>query len=232
MPADATTEQSTTEKTYTQKDLDIERAHAQKFQTDLADTSKTVAALTAELNALKDKQATTSGDPKIIEARIAEKEKEIETRFSGKLTETEQRAVNAEKELKQIRVVSAGWTDALKVGFLPGAEELVKVVIEQHCDFVDGKRVVKGPDGKPMYSKTNPRELMQPEEFLRAYGADKPFLMKATTEGGADKGEVTGGSKRPVDLSSLRGLSPEAIQKHFENNPEASKAFAENGFKL
>lgn len=222
-----TPEQKPTEKTFSQKDIEAERAHAQHFKTQYEDANTRLKNLETELSTLKNDKVAKAGDPKALEDRIKEVQTEIETRFSGKLSETETRAEKAERELKNLRVVKESVQTALGLGFHKGATKILEGVAQDNLDWQDGRIVVKGDDGKPLYSKANPRELMTAEEFFKDYADQNPFLVEATTRSGTMSGEnKTGTSKgglvRPPP--NWESFTIDQKQDWMTKNPESAKA--------
>lgn len=234
-------------KTYTEKDIEIERANAQHFK-QLADEAAAaikkyqgvdidaLKAAAAEAERLKNSAAL--GDPKKLEERINEAktaaEAEISKRYADKLSELEKERETQARELHKLRVTQVGITKALEVGFLPEAKRVVERELDERCMWQDGKIVVRGDDGKPMYSKVNPRELMDVEEFLRQFGNENAYLMKPSTARGTSDGKEKGSTATgaPIRWPDFRSMSPDQQTAWFDANPEARKAFAENGFRI
>lgn len=236
---------SAANKTYTEADLERERAHSQHFKSQLDEaTSKLKNYDGVDIEALKRKaaraeeleNAASLGDPKKLEERIAAVKAEAETdaqkRFGGKLGELEELSKSQAKELHSLRVTSVAIQKATEVGFAADGLKFLKHEIDARCEFQDGKIIIKGDDGKPLYSKANPRELMDLGEWLIKFGEENPCLMERTTL----KGTADGAKSKPANLGAVRfpdfGRMTQAQQtKWFEENPEGAKAFKENGYR-
>lgn len=241
-----TTDGNTTTKTYTEADIERERAHAQHFK-QLADEATANLKKfdgvdldklrTAAAEAERLKNAAALGDPAKLEERInaarAEAEEAANRRFSSKLEELENTTKAQAKDLHTLRVTSVGLSKAFEVGFLPEAKKHIERELNERCEWKDGQIVVKGEDGKPMYSKANPRELMGVEEWLQSYGAENPYLMKPQTAQGTDDGKNRKvASVSPVRWPDFSSMTPSQQQEWFAANPEGAKRFMENGFRV
>lgn len=236
---------NTTDKTYTQKDIDIERGHAQHFKSQLDElTTKMKAFEGLDVEGLKAKARRAEelenqnalGDPKKLEERIQSARAEAETaaqkRFGDKLTELEGLTTQQAKELHSLRVTNVAVQKAAEVGYAADGIKFLKREVDARCEFQDGKIIVKGDDGKPLYSKTNPRELMELDEWLTIFGEENPCLMEPTTRKGASdgtKGKPVNAS--PVRFPDFRGMTQDQQTKWFAENPEGAKAFRENGYR-
>lgn len=138
----------------------------------------------------------TGGDPKKIEALIADKEKELKGVFGGKITELEGQVVASQKELKTLRVTNVAMQEAAK-HFNADGLPLLQQVIDATTDWVDGKVVVM-EGGKPRVSAKDPRQNMELPEYMGILAAQYPSLAKSeATSGGKPNGtamKTTAGS--------------------------------------
>ncbi len=213
----------TGEKTITQADLDAERAYAQKAQREaqeaqnqLKDLQTRMATLTSELDTFKNK--TAAGDPKAVEERVKQARTEAEEQFKKtygtQLDELKTQNETKERELKRFRVTNVGLQKAAGK-FLPEAMGFVEQAIEQNCDYVDGKIVIKGQDGKPRMSPKDPRAEMSVDEFLEEFASKNLFMVPAETRKGTDNG-----TKKAASADTAEVKPPPA---GFENWTEADR---------
>lgn len=170
----------------------------------------------------------TGGDKAKIDQLIADKSKELEGRFSGKLTEYETENSTLKKELKSLRVTNVAMQEAAK-HFNADGLPLLQHLIEQNTDFIDGQIVVI-ENGKPAVSKRDPRKQMDLAEYMESLAAAYPSLAKATVvSGGKPTGTISkGGGTRlspqqyaqlsgPDQQAYVRGLDPQE-QTQFLNS--------------
>ncbi len=234
------------EKTYTQADLERERAYAQNYQQQLTEANNKLKAFDGvDVETLRQKAARAEelenkaalGDPKKLEERIlaakTEAEAEANKRYGSKLEELEGLSKTQARELHTLRVTNAALAEAAKVGFAADGMKFLQREVDARCEFQDGKIIVKGDDGKPLYSKANPRELMTLNEWLIDFGAENPCLMdRQTTKGTADGNRPKqGAGLGTVRFPDFGKMSPADAAKWFKENPEGAKAFAENGYR-
>lgn len=179
------------EKTFTQKDIDTERANAQHFQQLYNEaeekrkgTDKKVTELMGELDKLKNDAVVKNGDPKELEARIAEKEAEIRQGVQAEIDAATKRATDFEVELRRERAIKPAITQL--AGMVTGTcqIELLEPILARDLDWQDGKIIVKDKDGKPRYSKTKATELMGIEEYFGELKGKYPTSFKAEVQSG------------------------------------------------
>jgi rubrerythrin len=223
---------TTGDKTFTIKDIEAERAHAQHFKQQYEELSgkykgidpEKYAQAMQELDSLKNKDA--AGDPKKLDERIAEKEREIADRFQSQLTTTQQERDAAKQELKHERATKPTLT---KIATLVTGEDqalLLEPVIKSEADLVDGKVVFLGQDGKPRYSKTKPAELMSIDEYTEELKGRFPGSFKAETRNGAMNGAEStkgGGSNGKVLTMSEISKMPDGGKAYMANLAKTDK---------
>lgn len=167
-----------------------------------------------EFYALKDvvktfEQKEAQGDPKKIEDLLKKAETEVANRFKNKLDEAEEKANKLANELKTLRVTEVALQKASSV-FIPESLEWVKRAVNDTCDYVDGNIVVKGQDGKPVYSKENPASLMGLDEFLKDFANKNPYMVANKQLGGSRRENETlntsGGSALTADQQKQRDI--------------------------
>jgi len=114
--------------------------------------------------------------------------------------------------------------------------DLVNMLVERDLAFQDEKIIVKGQDGKPLYSVKNPRELMGVDEYLEGLSTKYPAIAKPKTIGtGKEAGEIsaasgdTSGDNPPANFSAL---SKEQQSAWFKDHPKALERFMNNGGKF
>lgn len=130
-------------------------------------------------------------DPKELEETIT---KEVEGRFSSRVTELETLSQTQSKELKQLRVTSVVQKEANEV-MLPEGIKLIQPIVERYCDYEEGQIVIKDDNGKVRYSKKNPNEKMGVREFIDSLADEYPAIAKSTATGGSrESGESSKGS--------------------------------------
>lgn len=227
--------------TFTQIDIERERAYAQNFKQQ-AETFASqlkqfegidIAALRAKAAKADElANAAAASDPKKLDERLSQVRTEVEQeaakRFGGKLSEYEKRDAEQQKELKRFRVTNVGLQKAAGI-FLSEATQFVERAIEENCEWIDGTIVVKGKDGKPLPSPKDPRQQMTIEEFISDFATKNPFLVNPKGRTGA-MGEgttkaatsTTGSDNLPAGMDTW---SREQVVEYFSKNPEARAAF-------
>jgi|688.fasta_scaffold398984_2 hypothetical protein len=229
----------TTEKTFTQKDIDVERAHAQAAKAELdelrskfkdIDPAK-YGELKTQLDTLMRERAAKGGD-KEREDLEAHLKNEYETRYASKYTDLETRASSAETELKRLRVRAPAMTAAATM-IAKDSLPLVESLIERELGFVDGEIVAVDDKGRPLASEDNPRNpKMALDEYLRRLVSRYPSIaLNKQLPGTGDRGvrSSSGGSSGSAALPpDLARWAPEKQREFFQSNPEARKAFLNN----
>jgi hypothetical protein len=159
---------------------------------------------------------SAGGDTNAINALIAEKEAEIQNRFSRKLTELETESANLKGEVKNLRVTSVAMQEAARF-FNADGLPLLKPLIESQTDFVDGKIVVL-ENGKPRVSNKDPRNQMDVAEWLEILTKDYPSIAKSSVVGGAQPtGQRMSGSGTTLTANEYRNLSALDQQKYMRS---------------
>ena len=170
------------------------------------------------------RKQSTGGDKTKIDQIISEKEKEIEGRFSKKLTEFENANQQISKELKTLRVTNVAMQEAAKI-FNADGLPLLQAVIEQTTDFVDGKVVVM-KDGKPAASEKDPRQPMGLPEYMEILAKQYPSLAKSQIVSGGKPSGTNMGTGHAVSASDFLKL-PKAeqfkIMAAFPQTPDGQK---------
>lgn len=150
-----------------------------------------------EFYALKDvvktfEQKEATGDPKKIEELLKKTETEVAERFKNKLQEESEKANKLANELKSLRVTEVALQKASSI-FIPESLDWVKRAVNDTCDYVDGAIVVKGQDGKPLYSKENPANLMGLDEFLKDFASKNTYMVANKQLSGTMQGKEQAG---------------------------------------
>lgn len=208
---------TTTEKTYTQADIDkareSERAHAQKFQqerdeyaTRYKDIDPDKARTAIERLAELEKQ-NAGGDPKKIDELIARARDEERTRIGGQLTEKEKALESATAKLTRLEVVQPAMLEAAQI-FNSNELELIQMLVERDCMLHDGKIVAKGPDGKPAPSSDPRNGVKLLGEYLQDLAGKYPNTVKASVSpGGRAVGEKVSSTTGEMTLDRFMKLS-------------------------
>lgn len=154
-----------------------------------------------EFYALKDvvktfEQKEATGDPKKIEELLKKTETEVAERFKNKLQEESEKANKLANELKSLRVTEVALQKASSI-FIPESLDWVKRAVNDSCDYVDGAIVVKGQDGKPLYSKENPANLMGLDEFLKDFASKNTYMVANKQLSGTMQGKEQAGRQVP-----------------------------------
>ena len=154
-----------------------------------------------EFYALKDvvktfEQKEATGDPKKIEELLKKTETEVAERFKNKLQEESEKANKLANELKSLRVTEVALQKASSI-FIPESLDWVKRAVNDSCDYVDGTIVVKGQDGKPLYSKENPANLMGLDEFLKDFASKNTYMVANKQLSGTMQGKEQAGRQVP-----------------------------------
>jgi hypothetical protein len=208
-----------TEKTYTIKDVEAERAHAQKFQQEAEELKNKFkgidpeAARTAleKLQDLERKAAAT--DPEKIkqleeQARIDERNK-----IGGKLTEYEQTLAEREARLNRYEVTQPALLEAANI-FTATELPIIEMMIEKDLMKHEGKIVVRGPDGKPVPSSDPRNGYKSVSEYFGELSTKFPNLVKASVSPGGKQS----GTKIPADASGV------TVEKFMSMTPEQRAA--------
>lgn len=164
------------------------------------------------------KRKKAEGSPDDLKAWQEEKEREIaaalEKRYSAKFDEMTKKLTDGEAELNRLRVVNP---TMLKAAELFNAKELplVQMLVERDCGWQDGQVVVKGPDGKPMYSAKNPKEFMGMEEYLQSRAELYPGLAKAQSSPGGREGgdKMNGNGAGKITVAEFKGMTAQERAK-------------------
>lgn len=164
------------------------------------------------------KKAGAVGDQSKIDQLLSEKEKEVDGRYSQKLTQTEKERDQYKSKLHTIQVVK-GAMDKIAPHLNPDAVELIEGVVAKSCDWQDDRIVILGEDGKPRRSKENPRELMTVDEFRHELAAKygscfKPKGVPGTKGAGEEKAATD------VQLPDFSTMTQSEKVQYFEKNPE------------
>lgn len=200
------------EKTYTQKDFDIERANAQKFKQEAEELATKYKGLDPqealkwkqELSELKTKGAV--GDEDKINQRILEAVTDVEKRLNSAYTEEKTKRETLEQELKRERVTKQIIQKA-SASFTPDGLELLAPLFERDGDWVDGKIVFKDASGKPRYSPKDATKFLSEDEYIEEVKSKYPSAAVSTQQAG------TKGTTQKINASSSNGfLSAAQIQ--------------------
>lgn len=164
-------------------------------------------------------------DPKKLKEFEERTTKEVSDRFSGKLTEFETENKTLKSQLKELQVTNTAMAKAASI-FNDDALELIQDRVRADCDFLDGKIIVKGADGKPLASKTNPRNDMDVDEYLQTLATRYPSTAKSSAiaggKGGGQKSESKhAGNGKDLDPDVLRRQPDGGRRMMQEAGPEA-----------
>lgn len=207
--------QPTTEKTYSQKDLEIERGHAQAEKDLRIEAEKRLKAFEGidpedykktktELDKIRREAAI--GDPKKLEEWQQQKEAEIRAQVQKDLEAAKSKVDALSKQNKELTVTDRVF--AIAATQINGdTSEEVKEYIRRHGDLNEkGEIIFKGEDGKPLYASGSATALMTPEGFIEMLRTKKPSFFKAKDVGGVRQpGERV--TLRGVTISTLKDLS-------------------------
>lgn len=223
-------------KTFTQKDIEIERANAQHYKqlaeeaaaklkgfegVDPTDYKKTK----AELDEIRKKAAL--GDPAKLEEWQKNTEAEIAKRVEKRVQEAEARAEKLAKDNKELTV-----TDRVFAVFAPHVTEdmgdFIKEQIRKYGDLdVNGNIIFKDDAGKVRYAPGSATEFMKVEQFVEHVRAKYPSSFKPTQVGGGK----TAGQKLPayqgrqLTRDQIRALPSMEQRKYFQENPAAAQGY-------
>ena len=171
--------------------------------------------------ALKDvvktfEQKEATGDPKKIEELLKKTETEVAERFKNKLLETEDKLNKTASELKSLRVTEVALQKASSI-FIPESLDWVKRAVNDSCDYVDGNIIVKGQDGKAVYSKENPASLMGLDEFLKDFANKNTYMVANKQLSGSMQGKEQAGRQVPSTKTADEELeeAKERVAKAF-----------------
>ena len=201
----------------------IERAR--NFEGKLADLETrfkgidpdSVSQMQQELRELKENKATQS--PEDLEAYKAELKQELENAYKEQFTEKDTSINSLMSELKELRITSKA-TEIMSKEFTTDGIQLLTPRIEQACDLLDGKVIVKGEDGKPLRSKKVPAENMGLSEYIESLKESYPSTVKADFK----SGHMYQGNKSTSSSSSSD--SGQGLDEYMKmNNEERKKAF-------
>lgn len=172
----------------------------------------------AELQALRDanselmRERANKGGEKERDDWEAHIKGEYDKRYGQKFSELENTNNSLSSEIKKLKVTNVGVEKAARLGFLPKALPLIERVINEKCDLLNGEIVIKGDDGKPMPSQTDPRQNMTVDEFLKGYAEENDFLVSST---------VVSGTKHPGERA--RGNGEISHPAGFDSWPQSER---------
>lgn len=208
-----------------------------KHETSLAHYQRDIEDLKEENTNLKRSAATKGGEKEKTEFEDHLKQ-DFESRYNTKFNQMESDLNNKNSEIKTLRVTNVGLQKAATLGFIPKAMPMLEREINDKCDWVDGKVVVKdGVDAqgkqKYKYSASNPNVLMGLDEFLGNLAVEHDYMV----ESGHVSGTKTSGTKSETnshDKSVIKpptgftGWSQREQEKWMTANPESARAYMRN----
>lgn len=229
---------ATGEKTYSQKDIEAERAHAQHFKAQLEevqnkykgidpdDYSKTK----AELAEIRKKAAL--GNPEEMEKWKATTEAEIRKQVQKDLDAANSKAEALSKQNKELTVTDRVFAAAAP-NVMPDMSEFIKDQIRRHGDLNEkGEIVFKDASGKEMYAPGSTTQLMNTQQFVEHLKNTFPSSFKASEKSGAKQGgERTSVSSptKPTSMAELQALPRSQRQAVLSTMSEAEiKALSNN----
>lgn len=189
---------------------------ARNFEAKLADYEKRFKGIDPEAyKAAKEeneilRRESVKADPKKLEEYETRLKTDFEKRYGDKFTELETTNKKLSEELKHERVIAKAMKEA-SGRFRPDANDFIRHLAQTNLDYVDGKIVVRGPDGKPTPSKTNPRNDMDLGEWLEGLADKYPSMAFPRGKGGAkEAGEKSSGTgSGSVDVERYLKMSNE-----------------------
>lgn len=196
---------SSGEKTYSQKEFDIERANAQKLKQELEELHSKfkgidpdeVSRLKKEIGELKTKGAI--GDEEKIKQRIAEETADIEKRLNSAYVEEKTKRESLEQELKRERVTKQIIQKASS-SFTADGLELLTQVFERDGDWYEGKIVFKDAGGKPRYSPKDATKFLSEDEYIEELKSKYPSAALSTQQAGVKS------TTQKINASSSNGF--------------------------
>jgi hypothetical protein len=201
------------DKTFTQADIEKERAHAQHFKSQLdeisgkfkdLDPDKARAAM--EKLAELEKQSA-GGDPKKIDELINQAREDERNKIGAKLTEYEKQIGTTGAELTRLKVVQPAMLEAAQI-FNSNELELIQMLVERDCMYENGEIVAKGPDGKPMPSSDPRNGTKKLKEYLGDLAGKYPNTVKATVSpGGRAVGDKVSSTTGEMTVDRFMKLS-------------------------
>lgn len=193
-----------TGKTFTQEDIERERAHTQHFKQiadelqakfkgidpdDYSNTKK-------ELEEIRKKAAL--GNPEEMEKWKVTTESEIRKQVQKELDEANSRASKYEGENKELRVTDKVFA-ALGTEIMPDMADFIKEQIRRYGDINEkGEIVFKDGSGKPMYAPGSTTQPMGLDHFKLHLRGQFPSAFKASDKGG---------TKQPGEKVSVNGIT-------------------------
>ena len=214
------------------RDLNEFRNKSTNYEKSIAEYQKSVQELT-EQNTNLMKERGDKGGQKERQEYEEHLKGQYDKRYSGKLSELEQRIGEKEKalsekdtELNHFRVITPAMGAAAKM-FLPDALPLVQKEVASSCFWDEGEVRVKGADGKPLPSKNDPRFYMGIEEFLQQIVQTYPMLVPSQQIQGTK--DAAGSSLRPAGSTTTRPgnwnqMDSNQRREWYRNNPDARRA--------
>lgn len=162
------------------------------------------------------------------------KSRETET-LQAQLVEVSKKLESSLALNKQLRVTS----EAMKKHsehFVPKSEAEIQNLVSRFCDYDEKSNciVVRDEKGDPRYSKERPGNLMSVDELFAEIKVDRPYLAKATVNGGtmqpgqAGFGAPAAGSNGHGIPAHLMG-NQAALKQFFEANPAILQKYLNNG---
>jgi hypothetical protein len=216
---------------------------ARRFEGELVDTKKQLDAIKAQLNgidfeeykALKAEREQlmaerAKNNPEEMERQYAAREAKLRKDLGAEKAALEEENARLKSELKTERVTK-NVMGRIGPKLHPEFHRFVQADVERFMDMQDGEIVIRDEKGTIRYSRVNPGEYMQPEEWAEELAKVAPRMFVSEAVGGTKpasgtKPAVTNGqTSTPADFA----LWPKDRQtEFFRSNPKALENFMNN----
>lgn len=224
-------------KTYSQKEFEAERAHAQLARED-AETFK--AKLKAyegidpaqvqkdreELEAARKKKALST--PEELEAYKAQLEVDVRSKVQKDLDTAKTEAETLRKTNKELTVTDRVFAQAA-TNIMPDMADFIKGQIRTNGDLNEKGEIVFKENGKEIYAPGSTTQLMNTEQYVQHLRTKFPSAFKAADKGGAKTaGEKTSAGAytgKQLSRAEVEALPSAEQQKYFRENEAGLKAY-------
>lgn len=222
-------------KTFTQEDIEREKAHSQRFQQEAKEYKEKLKIFEGvdpeqykkdllELSEIRKKGALT--DPKKFEEEIKRTEQTVRASVQKELDTYKEQVTGLSTKLKELQVTERVFGVAASK-FNGDTHEDVKDYIRRYGDINEsGEIVFKDSKGQIMYVEGSTTQPMKADDFVKWLVKQKPSWAVATARAGTvQDGEAKGG-KESYNPEDFNNMTPSQIDKLINQGGAAGAAAA------
>ncbi len=212
-------------------DLDAAIERARNFEAKLTDYEKKFKGVDIEALRAKAEERdlliaeAANRDPKKFETELEKRVSELRKNLQKELEDKDALTSKLISENKELKVVNKVFGDHASK-FVDTAHSQLKREIRDNLDVdEDGNIFIKGENGKPLYSKTKPAQLMTVDEYVNELIELYPHMAKnPNLSGGKKDTEKMGAVGANTLPAGFDTWSQKERTEYFRKNPEAMKA--------